>query len=126
MDRQILVGLSVSIISYFMRYAVKDMSKSLAFAGVVVGIAVMFSSELVPSRLRPPLSVTLWAIAGIVCFGFASHLYAMHLSTAPVEGSSSGTTRKDDLVAQNTMPPASNSIGSINNNQGIVTQGQIG
>src|SRR5437868_9987622 len=74
MDRQFIIGLSVSVLSFFLRYAVKDMPKSMAWSGVLVGVVLM-AVGLAESSIKPPLSVVLLTIVGIICFGLATHFY---------------------------------------------------
>jgi hypothetical protein len=67
-------GFGLSLASYFGRYAVNELPKRVAWAGVAAGALVM-SVPLWGDNMKPPAGSLLFAVAGFVCFGIAAHLY---------------------------------------------------
>jgi hypothetical protein len=74
MDTHVYVGFGLSLASYFGRYAVTELPKRVAWAGVAAGVFVM-SVPLWGDDMKPPAGSLLFAVAGFVCFGIAAHLY---------------------------------------------------
>ncbi len=74
MDAHVYVGLGLSLVSYFGRYAVTELPKSVAWAGVAAG-GFVTSVPLWGEDMKPPVGSLLFAVAGFVCFGIAAHLF---------------------------------------------------
>jgi hypothetical protein len=110
-----LFGIGITAVTFFFRYAVSVMPKSIAWAGVAAGIILM-AIGLFPSFYRPPLSAIALFVCGMLLIGAAVHIT---LSNASNAGRDSTTTL---IPATKTT----NTTGYISNNSGIITQGQKG
>jgi hypothetical protein len=111
MSHEIAVyGVAISVIFAFVRWAIPVMPKPVAWSGVGAGIIVLVADGLIPQ-----MNITLPAIGlflvDALCIGGAINL---SLSAKP--------TRHDPVA----VAPPVNRMGDVNNNTGVVTQGQRG
>jgi hypothetical protein len=111
MSHEIAVyGVGISVIFAFLPWAMPIMPKPVAWSGVLAG-AIIFLQD----ALMPQINVTLSAIGlfliGLLCIGGAIHLSLVPKATSAVPVATT---------------PATNRMGDVRDNKGIVTQGQEG
>lgn len=109
MSHDIGYGAAVSIIFAFLRWAVPAMPRQIAWSGVIAGIVILLVGWLMP-QMNITLPVIALFLLGTIFIGGAVHL-AMKPKT-PDEASVGGTS--------------GNTMGNVNGNDGIITQGQHG
>jgi hypothetical protein len=109
MSHDIAYGAAISIIFAFVRWAIPTMPKSIAWSGVAAGLVVLLTAWLMP-QMNLTLPVIALFLLGTIFIGGAVHL-AMKPKTqdqAPLVGT------------------PGNTMGNVNGNKGITTQGQQG
>jgi hypothetical protein len=104
-------GVAISVIFAFLRWALPVMPKPVAWSGVVAGLLILLAAMFMLE-----LNITLPAI-GLFLVGKLCSGGAIYLSMGPKEGG--GTSAASGV-------PATNKMGTVKNNRGIVTQGQKG
>jgi hypothetical protein len=110
MGHEIAYGAAISIIFAFFRWAVPAMSKPIAWSGVAAGIAILIAAWAMP-QMNITLPVIALFLFGAICIGGAVHL-AMKPKPTDQPGAVAGTS--------------GNTMGNIDGNTGIITQGQHG
>ncbi|HEX4556554.1 MAG TPA: hypothetical protein VH249_21370 [Xanthobacteraceae bacterium] len=74
MDKGFYLALGVALLLPFLQYALPVMPKSVAWTGVAAGILVMLIEFLAP-EMKPSLPVVFLFLIGVLCLGWAGHLY---------------------------------------------------
>lgn len=101
------LALGATIVLPFLQWAVPSMPRVLAYAGVAGGIAVMFAEFLGPT-MKPPFSVVVLFLTGVLCIGGAAHLYIQNIkrpttaaaeATAPSPATSKTTDAGEQIPA---------------------------
>src|SRR5262249_54388883 len=69
----VVYGIAISIIFAFVRYAVPAMPKSIAWAGVAAGIALLLADMLAP-QMKLSIPVIVLFLTGVLLIGAAVHL----------------------------------------------------
>jgi hypothetical protein len=68
------LALGVTVVLPFAQWLAPTMPKHVAYAGMAGGILIMFAEFLDPS-MKPPFSVVILFLVGVLCIGGAAHLY---------------------------------------------------
>jgi hypothetical protein len=108
-------GLGISVTFFFVRYAVPAMPRIVAWAGVLAGIVVMLAEMLNPA-MKPPLSSVALFVIGVLCLGGATHLYVHRNDAKQAEKPGAAQDAGNN----------GNQMGDVDNNKGVITQGQRG
>jgi hypothetical protein len=101
----------MSVIFGFARWRFPTVPTKIADAGFVAGLAILFLGIFMPNYHLPPAAILLF-VAGCLCFGGAAHFALKKEAAASAAGTST--------------PAPTNTMGRVQNNSGIVTQGQRG
>jgi hypothetical protein len=78
------LALGVTFVLPFLQWAVPTMPRILAYAGVAGGITVMLAEFLDPT-MKPPFSVVILFLIGVLCIGGAAHLYFQSIRRQPAK-----------------------------------------
>jgi hypothetical protein len=109
MDQNLALGIGISVLFAFSRWAVPAMPKPIGWSGVLAGVII-----IVVVWTMPQMNITLPVIAlfllGSICLGGA-----VHLALKPKNPASSATSDS-----------SGNKMGDVRGNKGIITQGQQG
>jgi hypothetical protein len=109
MGGEVLIGAGLSAVFAFARWRFPAVPHKFADGGLIAGIALVFFGVVMPNVTLTTPAILLF-VAGCLCFGGAAHL-ALRDGTRSV-------------VAAREKP--ANTMGSVTNNSGIITQGQRG
>jgi hypothetical protein len=109
MDQTSALGIGISVLFAFLRWAIPAMAKPIAWSGVIAGLIIMVVAWTMP-QMNISLPVIALFVCGSICIGGAIYLAFKPKSPAPSVTSSS----------------PGNVMGNVHGNTGIITQGQQG
>ena len=111
MAQEAAIGIGMAVLFAFLRWAIPAMPRSIAWSGVIGGLVVLLAT-IAPIHMNLSLPAIALFLLGAICIGGAVHLVLKPVSVSAVTPASG--------------PDAGNSMGNINGNTGIITQGQQG
>jgi hypothetical protein len=117
MDTPIYLGLGVSVVFFFLRYAVNAVPKFIAWAGVVAGLLIVLA-QFLPLEARPPMSVVILFLIGFMALATGGYLWIQNMqgpkrTTAPLS--------EEAPTATGAAPADKTSRGST----GVLIKGKI-
>jgi hypothetical protein len=87
MARQVLFGLAVATVSYFLRYAVRDMPPVIAWTGVFGGLVIAVLT-FTPLAERFVLPISIIGVGGLLLFAGGMLFYERSISSNPTASGS--------------------------------------
>lgn len=114
MGQEAITGLSLSVIFSFARYRFPTVPHRVAEAGMFAGIVLLCIGTIMTRVQLTPISIAFFII-GCLCFGAA-----IHYATAITQPSLTNSSIEAAPAEKNAK------MGDIQNNTGIVSQGQAG